>query len=49
MQVIRFLSVTNVVQAKDNTPLSYKSQNSMLLLRNRSPGFTSRIALKLDL
>ena len=44
MQVIPFLFVTGVVEAKDNTLLNYKSQHSMPLLRNRSPGFRSRIA-----
>ena len=36
MQVIPFLFATDVVQAKDNTVLNYKSRHSMLLLRNQS-------------
>ena len=48
MQVAPFLFMTYAVQAKEDTLLNYTSQNSMRLLRNRSPGFTSLIALNRD-
>ena len=48
MQVVPFPFVTNAVQAKEDTLLNYTPQHSMRLLKNRSPGFTSLIALNRD-